>query len=274
VADRPTSVDRALELLALFGDPHPDVRGLSELAAASGLDKATCYRYLSALCRQGLLRRDGDRYRLGFRLVELAERLRAGLLPSRVARPVLQELAVATGHSSQIIVRDGDFGVYAEVVEGRSAVRLYVRTGRHAPLYAGASTRLLLAFLPAEARARYLATQPRPAVTAQTVVDAAELERLGALARATGFSLSFGELEPFSAELAAPVRDMAGEVVAAVSVAGPEQPFRDRGTLAAYLHRLDAAAAEISRRLGHEGPWRSDPERFLAAYCAPKANVD
>lgn len=257
-----TAVDKALGLLDLFLLEGVEALGLTAAAQAAGLDKATCYRGLQALWRAGLLRRDGDKYRLGFKLLELAERLRGGLPPSRVARPIMERLRDATGQSVQLVVRDGAIGVYAEVVEGLTAIRLYIRPGRQAPLYAGASTRLHLAFLPPDMR-RSIVEGPLEQFTPRTVTLPSLLEDLGEAIRATWFALSLGELEPFTGELAAPVFGRDGEVVAALSVAGVDQAFLDAGQMKIFVGRLDAAAKELSEKCGYEGDWASDPAAFL-----------
>lgn len=260
---KPNAVDKALALLALFGGEYPYVRGLSDLAAASGQDKATCYRGLTALVRHGLLQRDGDKYRLGFRILELADRLRRGLAPILVARPYLERLSQATRQSAQLVLRQDDEAVYADVVEGQEAVRLYIRPGRRAPLYAGASTRLHLAFLDENQRAAYYArTEFRP-MTRNTVTDPVTLESMHAHTRRTWFAISFGELEPFSAELAAPVFDSEGRLAACISVAGPEQVFMDGPTLGAFVKTLDEVARDLSQRMGFSGRWASDCAAFI-----------
>ena len=91
-----------------------------------------------------------ERYRLGTQLLHLGALVKAAYPARQVALPLMDALREATGQSVQWVVRDGQEGVYLEVLEARSRVRLYIAPGRRAPLYAGASTRLLLAFAPAE----------------------------------------------------------------------------------------------------------------------------
>lgn len=263
-----TSADRALALLDLFGGSAPPVRGLSELAAAAGQNKATCYRGLQALCRAGLLAREGDGYRLGFRLVELTERLKAGVHAHRVAVPYMEHLSDRTGQSVQFVVRDRDQAVYLEVVQGTTPVRLYIRPGRRAPLFAGASTRLLLSFLPASERDAILRTNPPRRFTEHTILDRAEFEGRVEETRRTWFAISFGELEPGTAEAAAPVMGPQGEPLAALSVAGMAQPFLDGGERARILGELDASAQAISRRVGYRGIWSADLQAFLRDVAA------
>lgn len=256
-------LERPLYLLGFFSEGHP-FWGLSELARASGLAKATCLRSLRALENHGLVAREGERYRLGTQLLHLGALVKAAYPARQVALPLMDALREATGQSVQWVVRDGQEGVYLEVLEARSRVRLYIAPGRRAPLYAGASTRLLLAFAPAEVR-RAVFQQERRRYTPATPVERAQLQELLRLTRRAGFAASFGELEPHSAELAAPIRGASGEVLAALSLAGAEAHYREVAVMEDYLHQLDCAAQEVSRRLGYVGEWKADVKGFLHA---------
>jgi len=255
------TLERPLVLLGFFSEERP-FWGLSELARASGFAKATCLRSLRALESHGLVVREGERYRLGTRLLHLGALVKAAYPARRVALPLMDALREATGQSVQWVVRDGQEGVYLEVLEARSRVRLYIAPGRRAPLYAGASTRLLLAFAPPEVQ-RAVLQGVRKHYTPATPVAKSRLQALLQQTQQSGFAASFGELEPHSAELAAPVRGASGEVLAAISLAGAEAHYREEAVLRNYLQQLDRVAQEVSRRLGYVGAWKASVEGFL-----------
>ncbi|RDI95663.1 IclR family transcriptional regulator [Meiothermus sp. QL-1] len=262
------TLERPLHLLGLFSEERP-YWTLAELARATGWPKATCLRSLRALERHGLVVRENGRYRLGSRFVYLGALVKTAYPARWVALPWMQALRDKTGQSVQWVVREGEEGVYLEVVEAKARVRLYIAPGRRAPLYAGASTRLLLAFAPEALQARVLEGERRR-YTPATPVERARLWALLEETRRTGFAASFGELEPHSAELAAPVRGPEGEVLAALSLAGAEAAYREGRNLRAYLEALNQAAQEVSNHLGFTGPWPADPEGFLASLMAAK----
>jgi hypothetical protein len=60
------AVERALQILGCFDNEHPE-RGLSEIALAVNLHKATAHRIVTTLVNYGYLERadDGQKYRLG-----------------------------------------------------------------------------------------------------------------------------------------------------------------------------------------------------------------
>ncbi len=260
------TLERPLYLLGFFSEERP-FWGLSELARASGFAKATCLRSLRALESHGLVVREGERYRLGTRLLHLGALVKAAYPARQVALPLMDALREATGQSVQWVVRDGQEGVYLEVLEARSRVRLYVAPGRRAPLYAGASTRLLLAFAPLAVQQAVLEGE-RKRYTPATPVSPSKLRWLLQQTQQCGFAASFGELEPHSAELAAPVRGPSGEVLAAVSMAGAEAHYLGEEVLNDYLQRLGRVAEEVSRRLGYVGAWKADVKGFLQSLFA------
>jgi DNA-binding IclR family transcriptional regulator len=98
-------------------------------------------------------------------------------------------------------------------------VRISYERGSTLPVNAGASALVLLAWSdPAETRALLERTDLR-AFTPATLIDVdALMDRLAEI-RSSGYSVTSGELDPEVLGIAAPIRDEAGTVVAAVSVA-------------------------------------------------------
>ncbi len=231
-------------------EEHRTLR-LTEVVRLTGLSKATAYRFLATLQAHGFVKRTPDRrYGLGLRFLELGARVAEGLDVRRFAIPHMRRLRDLTGQSVQLVVIDGNEGVYVERIEGTTPVRLYIAVGRRAPLYAGASTRLLLAYCPRARQTEILTANPPIPHTPNTITD---LERLNVVlteTRTRGWTVSMGELQPGSAEMAAPVFDFRGQVVAALSIAGPDMLYGPE-QIQRYLPLLQAAAEAISREMGY-----------------------
>lgn len=256
-----SSLERPLLLTGFFSLERP-VWTLAGLARVSGLPKASCLRALRALENFSLVQRFDGGYRLGTRLIELGGIVQESYPARRVAMPWLERTRDETLQSTQWVIRDGTEGVYLDVFESRARVRMYIAPGRRAPLYAGASTRLLLAFAPDDVRAAVLGA-PLRVYTPITPRSVTAVRALLEISKRTWLAASFGELEPHSAEVAAPVFDAAGEVVAAVSLAGTAAVFKTPRSLAAYVNAVADTAEQISRALGYRAPWRADPKAFL-----------
>lgn len=249
-----SSVAKALSLLNYFTKEQP-VLTLDELCVLTKFSRSTTYRLVTTLEHAGFLHRIPDhnkeyRYGLGFKLLELGSMVKEQLEVRRVALPHMIKLRNEVGDSVQLVVVDGLEGVYVEVVEAIKPVRLYIRPGRRAPLYAGASTRLLLAFMPEEKIAGILKKRPPVVHTPATITDVPRLLGVLAEVRKAGYALSRAELEPGSAELAVPLRDHAKKVVAALSIAGPLHAYQDED-VERLLPVLRQTARDISRSLGY-----------------------
>lgn len=257
------AVEKALHILDFFG-PGEVLRSLTDLANASGLSKATCYRTLQVLNKYGLVEREGDGYRLGFRLLELAANVKLSTPAVNAGLDLMDQLRDDVDLSVQVVLLSGDEGVYAEVLPPRTPSRLYIRAGRRAPLYAGASTRLLLAtYEDAEVRTMLARTELQSFTSRTPSSEAEVLDRLR-LVRETWCVLSLGELEPYSAELAVPILGAQGRIVASLSVAGAETDFANPDDLQTLLVALDATALGISRRLGFHEIWPTRPGDFVS----------
>jgi DNA-binding IclR family transcriptional regulator len=238
-----STVRNAARLLKVFRSREADL-GVSELARRLGLGKSTVHRMLTTLVAEGLIEqnpRTGG-YRLGIVMFELGQAVRVHMDLHAAVGPILGELRAQTGESSQVGVLDGHEVVYVDRMESAHSLRLFTETGRRVPVHCTSSGKVLLAYLP-EARR-------------QAVLLAAELDRV----RRRGWAEAVNEREVGVASIAAPVRDISGEVVAAISIGVPLA----RCSVMA-LRRLAPvimeAAEAASRRLGWSGDLSSQQRK-------------
>jgi IclR family acetate operon transcriptional repressor len=154
----------------------------------------------------------------------------------------VQDLAGRTEETVSLAVLDGDVVLNADqIIEPRSIVSASW-VGRPTPYHRTSNGRVLVAFLPEAERERRLSSRLTPE-TPNTIEEPDILRAQLAEVRARGYAQTVEELEEGVNATATAVRRADGEVIGAVSVAGPG--FRMRP---AELAR-DAAAA-VSRRLG------------------------
>ena len=248
-----STVRNAARLLKVFRSREADL-GVSELARRLGLGKSTVHRMLTTLVAEGLIEqnpRTGG-YRLGIVMFELGEAVRVHMDLHAAVGPVLGELRAQTGESSQVGVLDGHEVVYVDRLESAHSLRLFTETGRRVPVHCTSSGKVLLAYLPEARRQVVLRAAPFTALTPHTITDrsqfAAELDRV----RRRGWAEAVNEREIGVASIAAPMRDVSGEVIAAISIGVPLA----RCSVMA-LRRLAPvimeAAEAASRRLGWPG---------------------
>lgn len=208
--------------------------GLAELCTRTGLPRATAHRLAVGLEVHRLLRRGGDgRWRPGPALNELGNGALDPLLDA--AATVLPRLRDLTGESVQLYRRDGLIRVCVAAAEPPSGLRDTVPVGARLPMTAGSGAKVLAAW-----------ADP---ITQRAVLGEAVFgERVLHEVRRRGWAQSIAERESGVASVSAPVRDAAGNVVAAVSVSGPVERIgrRPGGRWAADLL---AAAEALHTRL-------------------------
>jgi DNA-binding IclR family transcriptional regulator len=181
--------------------------GLAELCTKTGLPRATAHRLAVGLEVHRLLRRGSDgRWRPGAALAELAGGATDPLLDA--ANAVLPRLRDITGESVQLYRRDGMHRICVSSAEPPSGLRDTVPVGARLPMTAGSGAKVLAAWADAGTQRALLN-------------DAVFGERALLEVRRRGWAQSVAEREPGVASVSAPVRDAAGNVVAAVSVSGP-----------------------------------------------------
>ncbi|MEU6715824.1 IclR family transcriptional regulator C-terminal domain-containing protein [Nonomuraea sp. NPDC046802] len=216
--------------------------------AAAAVDGNATTRWASAFSDPQWLQVD-----LGLHLWEVAVLAPRGLGLRDVAMPYLEDLFAATRQHVQLAVLDGLDVVYIERISSREAIHVHSRVGGRWPAHATGVGLVLLAYAPQTAQEQALAG-PLAAFTSKTIVDPDALRRTLAEVGRTGYALSDRQVTLDAVSVAAPIRDAAGDVVAALSVvvrAGARLP----GTVPAVL----AAARGISLQL-LRNPQRRSPD--------------
>ncbi|MEU8798561.1 IclR family transcriptional regulator [Spirillospora sp. NPDC048819] len=246
--DRNSTADRALDILALFGDDRLVIGG-QEVADQLGVARSTAYRYLQSLASSGFIEEQRPSgYRLGPRVFELARLARKGIGLSEIARPIMRELVGEVGETVLLTRRTGTAVVCLERESTDSPVRLSYERGHVLPVNAGASALVLLAWASENEVRAVIEASGLPRLTGATVTDAdALLARLAEI-RSLGYAVSRGELDPDVVGIAAPIRDEERAVTAAVSVAALSHRIPDE-RIPEVAATVGDAARRISERL-------------------------
>ncbi|MCL7453476.1 MAG: IclR family transcriptional regulator [Anaerolineae bacterium] len=220
------AVERAMLILSSFDGEHGEW-GVSEIAQATGLHKATAHRILMTLFNGGYLDRTagGDKFRLGLRLVELGLGALRGLDFRRVAFPYMQQLVERFQEICTLAIFDEGQMLYVEVVHSEHSLTIAARVGRHLPVHCTASGQVALAFLPAEV-ADPLMDVPLTAYTEKTITSPERLREKLEEVRRRGYALTEEEFEAGICAISAPVRDIDGQGIAAMSIPFPVSRFR------------------------------------------------
>ena len=191
---------------------------LSDVAARARLPLSTAHRMLAQwVAWGGLVRGEDGRYRVGLKLWHLGVRQPMARRMRNAALPYLEDLLESTREHVHLAVRDGLWAVYLERLSAPDAVPAISDVGSRLPLHATGVGLVLLAYAPPDVLEAVLAEKPKKFLP-NTMTTERELRARLATARATGLVQSVEELTRGTFSVAAPVRDVTGAVVGAVSI--------------------------------------------------------
>ena len=246
------SVSNAARLLKEFGKGDPEI-GVTELSRRLGLGKSTTHRLLHTLAAERLLEQDPETgaYRLGLAMHELGASAQSHLDLHHAASPVLDQLRNITRETVQVAVLDGREVVYVERRESPQTIRLFGRVGHRNSAHCTSTGKVLLAYLPPEELDALLEGWELPKKTPFTVSSPASLRKQLTQVRKQGWAENVNESEVGIASIAAPIRNVFGQVIASLSIAGPVQRL-DGASLQRFARPAVEAATAISKRMG----WR------------------
>jgi DNA-binding IclR family transcriptional regulator len=242
------SVARAIALLDAISESGGGAR-VNELARRIGVNPSTASRLLGTLEAGGLVERaPAGGYRLGLRLVALADRVLGQLDVRERARPWLIWLVQETGETATLSVPGGGDAITVDFVPSPSSVVSLARLGRPSVAHATAAGKVMLAFGPS----RNVGLHELTAFTDRTITDANTLAEELDRVRSTGLAEAVGEREPDLNALAAPVMGRGGELVAILGLQGPAArlPASTRKSLRDPLLK---SARELGQALGGPG---------------------
>jgi DNA-binding IclR family transcriptional regulator len=245
------AVERALNIMACFDNDHPE-RGISEIALAVDLHKATAYRIVTTLVNYGYLEwvEDGQKYRLGVELANLGFQVIQRMDLRREALPHMKQLVEEWDETCDLSIFDHGKVFYIEVLHGKHALMISAAVGQRLPAYCTASGKLFLSYL-SESELNVILKQPLTKNTVNTVVSITELRKQFELIRQNGYAVDYEELELGVCAIAAPIYNRQGRIVAAIGGPSPISrmtPERITNIATAFKN----AAVAISRRLGYD----------------------
>jgi DNA-binding IclR family transcriptional regulator len=240
-------IERMMKLLEVLAQ-NARPAGLKNLAQASGLHPSTTHRILGALVNDRMVERvDPGSYRLGIRLLELGNLVKARISVREHALSYMRELHAQTGEAVNLSVRRDDEIVYVErTSSGRSLMRVVNIVGARAPLHITAVGKLFLLEDGAEGLRTYAQRTRLPQFTRNTLTTVGALEKELERIRRNGYAVDNEEAELGVRCIGAGVRDDSGAIVAGLSVSAPTDRMKS-----AWSGLVRETAEKISRAIGH-----------------------
>jgi DNA-binding IclR family transcriptional regulator len=242
-------IERMMKLLEVLAHNAQPV-GLKGLAQASGLHPSTTHRILGAMVNDRVVERvDPGSYRLGIRLLELGNLVKARISVRDHALPHMRELHAQTGEAVNLSVRRDDEIVYIErTSSGRSLMRVVNILGARAPLHITAVGKLFLLEDGTEGLRGYAQRTRLPQFTRNTLTSVGALEKELERIRRNGYAVDNEEAEVGVRCIGAGVHDDAGGLVAGLSVSAPAERMKG-----AWSGLVRETAEKISRAIGYRG---------------------
>ncbi|GAB2732023.1 MULTISPECIES: IclR family transcriptional regulator [Comamonas] len=241
-------LERMFTLLDVLATREEAV-SLKELSEITGLHPSTTHRILNDLTIGRFVDRpESGSYRLGMRLLELGNLVKARINVREVALLPMRRLHLATQQAINLSMRQGDEIVYVErSFSERSGMQVVRAIGGHAPLHLTSTGKLFLADDEPERVRAYAMRTGLAGNTKNSITNLAVLERELSKTRQYGVARDNEELELGVRCMAAGIYDDQGRLVAGLSVSAPADRLED-----AWTTRLQATASEISSALGFD----------------------
>lgn len=242
------SVERIFGILEVIASNSGGV-GVSGIAEAVGLPKSTTSRILNALeARQVVTRASDHGFDIGPFLIRLASQQPFTYSLSALARPLLQRLAQETGEAAAICLPDGFQVYYLDHVQSRHAVQVRDWRGEHIPMHTSSAGKIFLAHSEPTLVEEFL-KRPLISYTTQTITSPerwrAELSQI----RQLGYAMTNEEFAEGVFGLAVPVKNSAGDVLAALNLYGPTFRFQPAARREQMLKSLRSQAEELANKI-------------------------
>jgi len=252
-------LDRAIQILSVLSDG--ELHSLTDLSEKVKLSSSTTFRILSNLYYHNYVERDeqSGAYKLGLACLELARAYTESNDLRLTALPELEALRDDTKETVHLAVLDRNQVVYLDKLPGLHAIGIMSsQIGRRAPAYCTGLGKVLLAYQPDRQSIReYFERRGLYRFTDATIrsVDElmAELDKI----KQRGYAFDLGEHELEVRCVAAPIFDINGRAVAAISISGPSSRLDPLEQNQEIIDKTVRTARMISAKLGYRAPARN-----------------
>ena len=239
---------KGLVVIETFTGERPR-QSISEVATASGLDRATARRCLLTLSHLGYADHDGKFFTLTPRILRLGTACLATMPLPQMAQPLLDRVSADLGESSSVSILDSADIVYVARAAQRKVMSIALMPGSRLPAFCTSMGRVMLAALPKPEVQKILAKSALVARTKFTLTDPEsillELRRV----HEQGYALIDQEVELGLRSIAVPVLTARGITVAALNI-GVAATQSDVGQLVQlYLPALRRVQTDLRKML-------------------------
>lgn len=223
------SVIKSLNILNLFSDSRHEL-SISEINKELGLGLSTTYRLLGTLKYKNYIEQNPQnlKYKLGSEFLNkafLVSDNEANVIKKSI--PYLENLRDFTKESVSLAILDGRDIVYIAKEDSYEYLRTNIKIGKKLPAYNTALGKILLAYLPPEQFNRLFKLNKDKNFINNNYSDLniSEFKQYLEKIKEEGIAFDDEECVPGIRCLAAPIKDIDGEVSTAISISGPTIRF-------------------------------------------------
>ncbi len=245
------SILRACNILKCFSGDKTYFK-ISDLAHQLHLDRSTIYRILLSLEKCGLVEKDRKtgEFSLGIAAFEIGNTYLRKTDLIRISKPIMTDLALKVQETVHLAVLSDTEIVYIDKVDSPRALGMMSKIGQRAPVHCTALGKVLLAFQTEDELSRIINEIRLKSCTRNTITSKGKLmEELEEVSK-QGYALDRREHEEGVECIGAPIRDHLGDVIAALSISGPQQKINTPSEKR-FTKEVRNAASQISSKLGY-----------------------
>lgn len=219
-------LEKTLNILDLFDEKGKELTP-AEIRKSLDLNKSTIFRILNILVDASYLEKNSDtlKYRLGFKLYYLGSLVEGRSEIRNIAHPFLEELTEKCDETVHLVVLDHGEALYLDKLEGKKAIRVVSKVGWRLPTHCSGVGKVMLASLPDETVREIIKEKGLKRFTNNTITDIETLKIELARIRKQGYAIDNEEIEVGLKCIAAPLINLKGEAIAAISISGPKERF-------------------------------------------------
>jgi DNA-binding IclR family transcriptional regulator len=246
------SLAHGLDILLLYDTSTP-LFTVAEISKRLGYSQSKTYRLIRTLIKYNLLQENHGtaRYALGLNALRIGLLAQQNLNLPAIAHPLMKELALLTKETVLLTAVNGTKGIVLDRVESEEPIRYSLfQPGASIPLHCGASSKILMAFLPEEGWDRIIAKEGLKRYTPNTIIDEKQLKAHLREIRKKGYAFSDQEVDRDVRGVAAPIFNGLGELVMGLSVAGPAYRIKKK-KIGSCGKLVVQYAQKISSHLGY-----------------------
>jgi IclR family pca regulon transcriptional regulator len=244
------TLERGFEVIKSF--KASPILTISESSKITGLPRPVTRRVLLTLESLGYAKEKDGKYSLTAKILSLGYSFVSSQKMLETANPYLERFSDKVGESCSIAILDDSEIVYVARVPVKKIIKFSLGIGTRLPAYATSMGKVLLAYLPENKIEQYVADVELTKLASNTITDPENFKKELEHIRKNGWALSENELEEGLISISAPLKDIRGEVIAAINCATHTGRASRSQIVHEYLPLLLETAEQISKSIDYE----------------------